>query len=197
MPRVTVEDGTYDLLYRLQRADIAAWLGLTSELRGAAKLAFFAPLIALGAGIGYLEDTEIGATLGLDRDWVRYVVVFCAVFALYAFATIFVSLVRARTIRLAQVPPGDIRLHASRAGVRVTHAGRTLAYEWDEILAVTLGKAHVFLTTAPKAAIIVPESAFADREHMLRFAVFADTAMKTASERADARPQVVQRVGKR
>ncbi|MFK8253582.1 hypothetical protein [Ancylobacter terrae] len=197
MPTITVADGPYDLTYRLTRADIAAWLALRTELRGFAKLAFFAPLIALGAGIGYLEDTETGIALGLHNEWMRYAIVFAAVVALYGFSIVFMSLVRRRATRRAAVPPGEVHLVASRAGVRVTHAGRTIAHTWDDILAVTLGKAHVVLATAPKAAIIVPETAFEDYEHMLRFAVFADEAMKAASARADARVAVVQRAGKR
>lgn len=197
MPTISVADGPYDLTYRLTRADIAAWLGLRSELRGLAKLAFFAPFIALGAAVGYLEDTEAGRALGLGEGWVQWAVILAAVAALFAFKVVFMTAVRNRSIRLAQVPPGDLHLLASRAGVRFTHGGRTLAYSWDEILTVTLGKAHVFLATGPRDAIIVPQTAFADREHMLRFAVFAEEAMKAASERADARPQVVQRAGKR
>jgi len=197
MPTITVANGPYDLTYRLSRADIAAWLGLRTELRGLAKLAFLAPLVALGAAIGYLEETETGIALGLYNEWVRYGVVVVAVLALYGIGTLVMSVARNRAIRLAQVPPGEIHLVAGRGGVRVTHGGRTISHDWEEILAVTLGKAHVFLATAPKAAIIVPEAAFEDYEHMLRFAVFADEAMTAASDRADARPQVVQRAGKR
>lgn len=196
MSTVTVADGPFNLTYRLARADIAAFLGLRSELRGAAKLAFLAPLIALGALLGYLEDTSTGQALGLDNEWIRLAVLFVAVAALYAFATLFMSLVRARAVRLAAVPPGEIHLVANRTGVRVTHAGRTVSYRWEEILAVTLGTAHVFLATAPKEAIIVPLSAFADREGMLAFCTFADEKMKADSARADARAQVVQRAGR-
>lgn len=196
MPSVTVADGPYDLTYRLTRADIAAWLGLRTELRGLAKLAVLTPLIALGAVFGYLEDTEMGQALGLGNPWVNLPVLGVAVAALYGFITLFMTLVRNRTIRLAAVPPGEIHLVANRAGVRVTHAGRAVSHSWEEILAVTLGTAHVFLATAPQAAIIVPERAFENREHMLRFAVFADAQMHAASERADARMQVVQRAGK-
>ncbi len=197
MPSVTVADGPYDLTYRLTRADIAAWLGLRAELRGLAKLALLAPLIALGSALGYLEDTEVGQALGLGEYWVQFAILLVAVVALYGFAALFMSLVRRRAIRLAAVPPGEIHLVAGRAGVRVTHAGRTISHDWEEILAVTLGASHVFLATGPEAAIIVPESAFEDREHMLRFAVFADAAMHAASEQADARLQVVQRAGRR
>lgn len=197
MPTITVADGPYDLHYRLERADIAAFLALGSELRGWAKLAFLAPLVAMGAALGYLEDTQTGIALGLQTEWVRWAVMLVAVAALYAFMTIFKSLVRARALRLADVPPGDIRLVANRAGVRVTQGGRTIAHGWEEILSVVLGKGHVFLVTAPKAAIIVPLGAFEDDEHMLRFNVFADEAMHAASERVDARPNVVQRVRKR
>lgn len=197
MPSVTVADGSYDLTYRLTRADIAARLALRAEWSGVAKLALLVPFIALGSALGYLEDTAFGQALGLGEYWVSFAVLVVAAAALYGFVAIFMSLFRQRAIRLAAVPPGEIHLTASRAGVRQTHAGRTVAHRWDEILAVTLGTAHVFLATGPDAAIIVPERAFADREHMLRFAVFADAAMHAASERADARLQVVQRAGKR
>jgi len=197
MSTITVADGPFDLSYRLTRSDIAAWLGRRAELRGAAKLALLAPLIAFGSLLGYFEDTEAGIALGLGNEWIRLGVLFVAVTALYAFVTLFMSLVRARSVRLAAVPPGEIGLVANRAGVRVTHAGRTVASGWDEILAVTLADAHVFLVTAPEEAIIVPQRAFTDREHMLRFFTFADEMVKAGSARADARMQVVQRAGKR
>ncbi|MFG1302431.1 YcxB family protein [Xanthobacter sp. V3C-3] len=196
MSTTTVADGPFDLAYRLTRADIAAFLGRRMELRGAAKLALLAPLIGFGALLGYLEDTAAGQALGLGNQWIRLAVLFVAVAALYGFVTIFMSVVRTRTLRLATVPPGEIRVVASRAGVRVTHAGRTNSFGWDEILAVTLADAHVFLVTAPQEAIIVPLRAFADHEHMLRFFTFADAQVEADSARADARAQVVQRVGK-
>jgi len=197
MSRVTVADDSFDLTYRLTRADLAAWMGLRRELSGLAKLAVLAPMIAVGAAFGYLQDTETGLAIGLGQTWVRYTVVFGAALALYAFVALFMSLVRARAIRLAAVPPGELHLVAGRAGLRLTHGGRTIAYDWNEILAVTLGKAHVFLATGPKDAIIVPQSAFEDAEHLLRFAVFADDAMTAAEARAEAAGQVVQRAGKR
>lgn len=197
MPTITVADGPFDLTYRLTRADIAAWLALRTELRGLAKLAFFAPLIALGAAIGYLEDTETGIALGLYNEWTRYAIALAGAVALYGLSVLVMSLLRARATRRAVVPSGEVHLVASRAGLRMTHAGRSMSHAWDDIRAVTLGHAHVFLATAPKAAIIVPEGAFADYDHMLRFAVFADEAMKAASARDDARVAVVQRVGKR
>ena len=196
MSTITVADGPFDLTYRLTRADIAAFLGLRTELRGAAKLALLVPLIGLGSALGFLEETAAGQALGLGNEWIRLAVLFVAVAALYGFVAIFMTLVRARSVRLAAVPPGEIRLVANRAGVRVTHAGRTVSSGWDEILAVTLGTAHVFLATAPKEAIIVPLTAFPDHEHMLRFATFADEQVKADSARADARAQVVQRAGK-
>lgn len=196
MSTITVADGPFDLTYRLTRADIAAWLGLRAELRGAAKLAFLAPLIAFGALLGYAEETEAGIALGLGNPWIRLAVLAAAVAALYGFATIVLSLVRARALRLAAVPPGEIHLVMNRAGVRMSHAGRTVSFGWDEILAATLGNAHVFLATAPKEAVIVPLTAFADHEHMLRFFTFADDAIAADSARADACVQVVQRVGK-
>lgn len=196
MPSVTVADGPYDLTYRLSRADIAAWLGMGSQLRGFARLLVFVPFIALGAALGYLEDTETGQALGLGDSWVELVLLAAAVAAIYGFIGLFMSLVRSRAIRLAAVPEGEIRLVANRAGVRVTRAGRTVSHAWEEIFGVALGASHVFLTTGPDAAIIVPERAFADREEMLRFATFADAAMHAAGEEADARMQVVQRAGK-
>lgn len=196
MSTITVADGPFDLAYRLTRADIATFLGRRMELRGAAKLAFLAPLIGVGALLGYLEDTATGQALGLGNEWIRLAVLSVAVAALYGFVAIFMTVVRARSVRLAAVPPGEIRLVANRAGVRVTHAGRTDSFGWDEILAVTLADAHVFLATAPQEAIIVPLTAFADREHMLRFVTFADAEVMADSARADARAQVVQRVGK-
>jgi len=196
MSTITVADGPFDLTYRLTRADIAAWLGLRTELRGAAKLAVLALPIAFGALLGYVEETESGIALGLGNPWIRLAILATAVAALYGFVTIFLSLVRARTLRLAAVPPGEIHLVANRAGVRVNHAGRTVSLGWDEILAATLGTAHVFLATAPKEAIIVPLTAFADHGQMLRFFTFVDDAIAADSARADARVQVVQRVGK-
>ncbi len=76
------------------------------------------------------------------------------------------------------MPPGETCLLANLSGLRITDAEGNRAHRWDAIRSVVRGDEHVFLTTAPKQAIIVPLRAFADYDEIMRFSVFADEAVR-------------------
>jgi hypothetical protein len=183
MPSNTAAGGIYDLRYSLERADIGAFQTKAAELRGVRKLLFLAPLVALAALFDAAKDTTAGAALGLANEWMRYGVIAGAIIALSTLMMLFRRLALARAARLASVPPGETRLLANSAGLRISDAAGHRAHGWDAIRSVVRGDEHVFLIIAPKRAIIVPVRAFADFDEMLRFSVFTDEAMREARGR--------------
>jgi hypothetical protein len=183
MPSNTAAGGSHDLRYSLERADIGAFQTKAAELRGVRKLLFLAPLVAVAALIDAAKDTAAGTALGLANDWMRYGVTAGAIIALASLMMLFRRLALARAVRLASVPPGETRLLANSAGVRISDAAGNRAHGWDAIRSVVRGDEHVFLMTAPQQAIIVPLRAFADYDEMLRFSIFAEEAAREARAR--------------
>lgn len=180
MPSNTAAGGSYDLRYSLERADIGAFQTHAHALRGVRKLLFLAPLAVVTIIIDLGKDTAGGVALGLGNEWMRYGVTASAVIVLAILMTLFRKLALARAVRLASVPPGETRLLANPAGVRISDAAGHRAHGWDAIRSVVRGDEHVFLMTAPRQAIIVPLRAFANYDEMLRFSVVADEAAREA-----------------
>jgi hypothetical protein len=180
MPSNTATGGSYELRYSLERADVGAFQTKAAELRGVRKLLFLAPLVAIAALIDAAKDTTAGAALGLANEWLRYGVTAGAIIALSSLMMLFRRLALARAVRLAGVPPGETRLVANSAGVRISDAAGNRAHGWDAIRSVVRGDEHVFLIIAPRHAVIVPLRAFANYDEMLRFSVVADEAAREA-----------------
>ncbi|QJP15358.1 YcxB family protein [Starkeya sp. ORNL1] len=180
MPSNTAAGGSYDLRYSLERADIGAFQTCAHTLSGIRKLLYLAPLVAVAVLIDMAKDTAGGAALGLANEWTRYGVTASAVIVLAILMTLFRKLALARAVRLASVSPGETRLLANSAGVRISDDAGHRAHGWDAIRSVVRGDEHVFLMTAPTQAIIVPLRAFANYDEMLRFSVVADEAAREA-----------------
>lgn len=197
MPTVTLADGPYDLRYTLQHDDVAAHVASEHDLRGFAKLAALAPLVALAALLDHLKDTEAGLALGLANEWLRYGVTLGAAVALFGVVTMVTRVRRRRAIRRAVVPEGAFHLQAGLGGLRLAHAGRTASHGWTDILDVRLHETHLVIRTGTHETIIVPLRAFEDHEHMRRFAVFADEAARAARARTHAGAGLVERASKR
>jgi hypothetical protein len=170
----------YELTYRLERADVAAFLRLRREITGWRKLLIFLPAFVLGGVYGLLRDSSpIAALVDSLGVWVILVVI-ALVAVWYVLVAIVMALVRAARVRRTVLPAGDTRLVADKAGVTVSADRGERRYSWREVPAVVLGAMHVFLLTAPRKAVIIPGRAFTGRAAMVRFSNFAEEASKHA-----------------
>ncbi|MEO8668965.1 MAG: YcxB family protein [Bauldia sp.] len=172
----------YSLAYRLERADMAAFAALRRELTGWRKALIFLPAVLLGAIGAWIRESNPDFSAWLDRMGTFAVVaaVLVGAGAWYLVVTVAMSAVRALQVRRAKLPEGQTRLAADKSGVQIAADGSTERLAWREIPAVTLGPAHVFLSTTPASAVIVPLRAFTGRAAMVEFYTFAEEASKHA-----------------
>jgi len=174
------KDHHFALVYRLTREDIAAFESLPKELSGRAKLAMLAPLLAVGAAGGWIAS-ELGFDIDSWNLWQEIGVVLAACAIWFVAVSAVLTIGRYRRIARFALPDGEVRLTADRGGLEYDEGNGMTRYPWSDIPWVHLGAAHVFLQTAARKALIVPQRAFDDADAMGRFAAFADAASQAAS----------------
>ncbi len=172
---------SYDVVWRMERSDLAAFANLKREITGWRKAFIFLPPVLAGGLLAWLRDENPAVGAFVDRNngaAIAIVVVFVAF--LYLVILFVRRVLRARRVRRLPLPTTKTALVADAAGVAVTADGATKRHAWTDFPAINLGANHVFLMTALDRAIIVPRRAFRNRPSMLDFFNFAEEASKNA-----------------
>lgn len=150
--------------YDLTLADVLAWEKLPSEIRGWRKLGFFAPWFAIGMTLGALED--------IRSRTVRYGV--AGAVGLAVMAVVMVLNARARRRRARARLPRPCRMQCADAGDHLSlqsldPPGPAAFVAPEMIRQIVQARGHLFIE-APPTLIILPASAFKDRDDMTAFA---------------------------
>lgn len=163
------------LTYTLTTADALAYEALPREMVGWRKWLLLVWLAAAGGSVAFLPAEWIGPEWG----WRFWLIALVLVGFAYAIATVVMTLATHRRARRRIPAPTVVSLE--QWGDHLTaHSGeRQLSIAYETIAAVTIGKAHVFIT-APPEALIVPLTAFADRDEMLAFGEGIDLKSREA-----------------
>jgi hypothetical protein len=171
----------YEVAWRAEPADLAAFAGLKREITGWRKLLLFAPFALAGVVLALIGEEYPELGIHLDENTGTLIAILLIVGGvLYLAGQLAARILRARRLRSMPLPAGETRLVAEARGIDLVLARTRSRYAWKDIPAVTLGASHVFLATARDRAIIVPRRAFRNRPAFLSFANFAEEASKHA-----------------
>ena len=152
------------LTYTLTTADALAYEALPREMVGWRKWLLLVWLAVAGGLVAFLPTEWVGPEWGW-RFWLAALVLIGIAYALAAAAMTLATRRRARK----RIPaPTVATLEQWGDHLAVTVGGRQLFVAYETIADVAIGKSHVFIT-APPEALIVPLSAFADRDEMTAF----------------------------
>ena len=163
------------LTYTLTTADALAYEALPRELIGWRKWLLLVWLAVAGGLVAFLPVEWIGPEWGW-RFWLAALVL---VGLAYGFATLVMTLATHRRARRRVPAPMVVTLQQWGDHLAVTTAERQLFVAYETIADVAIGKAHVFIT-APPEALIVPLSAFTDRDEMVAFGEDVDRLSREA-----------------
>ncbi|WP_439599780.1 hypothetical protein [Devosia sp.] len=163
------------LTYTLTTADALAYEALPRELIGWRKWLLLVWLAVAGGLVAFLPVEWIGPEWGW-RFWLAALVL---VGLAYGVATLVMTLATHRRARRRVPAPMVVTLQQWGDHLAVTTAERQLFVAYETIADVAIGKAHVFIT-APPEALIVPLSAFADRDEMVAFGDHVDRLSREA-----------------
>jgi len=152
------------LTYSLTSADALAYEAQPRELVGWRKWLLLLWLAAAGGSVAFLPAEWIGPEWG----WRFWLIALALVGVAYAIATIVMTLATRRRARRRVPLPTVATLEQWGDHLAMRLGERQLFVAYETIAAVTIGKAHVFIT-APPDALIVPLTAFADRDEMVAF----------------------------
>jgi hypothetical protein len=152
------------LTYTLTTADALAYEALPREMVGWRKWLLLVWLAVAGGLVAFLPAEWVGPEWGW-RFWLAALVL---VGIAYALATGAMTLATRRRARKRIPAPTVATLEQWGDHLAVTVGGRQLFVAYETIADVAIGKSHVFIT-APPEALIVPLSAFADRDEMTAF----------------------------
>lgn len=163
------------LTYTLTTADALVYETQPRELIGWRKWALLLWLAAAGGAVAFLPTEWVGPEWG----WRFWLAAFVLVGLAYAIATAVMTLARHRRARRRVPAPMVVTLQQWGDHLAVTTAERQLFIAYETIADVAIGTAHVFIT-APPEALIVPLSAFADRDEMVAFGEHVDRLSREA-----------------
>jgi hypothetical protein len=163
------------LTYTLTTADALAYEALPRELIGWRKWLLLVWLAAAGGAVAFLPVEWIGPEWG----WRFWLAALALVGLAYGVATLVMTLATRRRARRRVPAPMVATLQQWGDHLAVTTAERQLFVAYETIADVAIGKAHVFIT-APPEALIVPLSAFADRDEMVAFGEDIDRLSREA-----------------
>ena len=163
------------LTYTLITADALAYEALPREMVGWRKWLLLVWLAVAGGSVAFLPAEWIGPEWG----WRFWLIALVLVGLAYAIATVVMTLATHRRARHRVPTPTVATLEQWGDHLAVTIGERQLFVAYETIAAVTIGKAHVFIT-APPEMLIVPLTAFADRDEMLAFGEDIDRQSREA-----------------
>ncbi len=163
------------LTYTLTTADALAYEALPRELIGWRKWLLLVWLAVAGGLVAFLPAEWVGPEWGW-RFWLAALVL---VGLAYGVATLVMTLATRRRARRRVAAPMIATLQQWGDHLAVTTAEQQLFIAYETIADVAIGKAHVFIT-APPEALIVPLSAFADRDEMMAFGDHVDRLSREA-----------------
>lgn len=154
----------HTLTYTLTTTDALAFETLPRELVGWRKWLLLVWLAVAGGLVAFLPAEWVGPEWGW-RFWLAALVL---VGIAYGLATAVMTLATHRRARRRVPAPSVVTLEQWGDHLAVTIGGRQQFIAYETIADVAIGKSHVFIT-APPEALIVPLSAFADRDEMTAF----------------------------
>ena len=163
------------LTYTLTTADALAYETLPRELLGWRKWLLLLWLAAAGGVTAFLPAEWIGPEWG----WRFWLVALALVGLAYGFATMVMTLATHRRARRRIAAPTVATLEQWGDHLAQSIGDRQRFVAYETIAAVAIGKAHVFVT-APPEVLIVPLSAFADRDEMVAFGEDVDRLSREA-----------------
>lgn len=163
------------LTFTLTTADALAYETLPRELVGWRKWLLLVWLAAAGGVTAFLPAEWIGPEWG----WRFWLVALLLVGIAYGLATVVMTLATHRRARRRVPAPTVVVLEQWGDHLSASVGGRQLFIAYETIADVAIGKAHVFVT-APPEALIVPLSAFADRDEMAAFGEDVDRLSREA-----------------
>jgi hypothetical protein len=152
------------LAYTLTTADALAYEALPREMVGWRKWVLLVWLAAAGGSVAFLPEEWIGPEWGW-RFWLAALVL---VGVAYGLASLVMTRATSRRARRRIPAPTVATLEQWGDHLAARIGERELFVAYETIAAVTIGKAHVFVA-APPEVLIVPLTAFADRDEMLAF----------------------------
>lgn len=173
----------YQLRYSLTRDDIAAFEFLPRELQGLEKLWLFGPVLACGALAGLFED-QLRPYLPWDPSTQggQIAIVACAIIVGYGLSMVLLTARTRHHVRKAHIPSSPTAVDAFADHVRVQQDGVTRTLAWRDVT-LTATDQHVFLQSAPGAAVIIPLRAFDGLPDLRAFAAFAEAAGRDPEDR--------------
>lgn len=152
------------LTYTLTTADALAYEAMPRELIGWRKWLLLIWLAVAGGAVAFLPVEWIGPEWG----WRFWLAALLLVGIAYGLAAAVMTLATHRRARRHIPAPMVVTLEQWGDHLAVTTAERQLFVAYETIADVAIGKSHVFIT-APPEALIVPLTAFPDRDEMTAF----------------------------
>lgn len=164
------------LIYTLTTADALAYEALPREMVGWRKWLLLVWLAVAGGSVAFLPAEWIGPEWG----WRFWLIALALVGLAYAIATVVMTLATRRRARRRIPAPMVATLEQWGDHLALTIGERQLFIAYETIADVAIGKAHVFVT-APPEVLIVPLTAFADRDEMRAFGEDIDRQSREAA----------------
>jgi hypothetical protein len=174
------------LSYTPDRADFAALYAL-ERTPAVLRTIFFAGVVGMSMGLGWLSENSplFAALTAWSPPWGEVATVAVMVAVMYGVLIALRRLSDVVRAARAAADAGRVTADADSDGVSLSEAGRLDVYLWAEVLAVRLGRDHVFLSVPGNRRIGVPRRAFADGAAMTAFARAAAERVRIESGRED------------
>lgn len=163
------------LTYTLTTADALAYEALPREMVGWRKWLLLVWLAVAGGMVAFLPAEWIGPEWG----WRFWLIALLLVGIAYAIATVVMTLATRRRARRRIPAPAVVTLEQWGDHLALTIGERQQFVAYETIADVAIGKAHVFVT-APPQVLIVPLTAFADRDELVAFGEDIDLKSRQA-----------------
>lgn len=163
------------LTYTLTTADALAYEALPREMVGWRKWLLLVWLAAAGGMVAFLPAEWIGPEWG----WRFWLIALLLVGIAYAIATVVMTLATRRRARRRIPAPAVVTLEQWGDHLALTIGERQQFVAYETLADVAIGKAHVFVT-APPQVLIVPLTAFADRDELVAFGEDIDLKSREA-----------------
>jgi hypothetical protein len=163
------------LTYTLTTADALAYEALPREMVGWRKWLLLVWLALAGGSVAFLPTEWIGPEWG----WRFWLIALALVGLAYAIATVVMTLATNRRARRRIPAPAVVTLEQWGDHLALTIGERQQFVAYETIADVAIGKAHIFIT-APPEGLIVPLTAFTDRDGMVAFGEDIDLRSREA-----------------
>ncbi len=163
------------LTYTLTTADALAYEALPREMVGWRKWLLLVWLAVAGGMVAFLPAEWIGP----EWAWRFWLIALLLVGITYAIATVVMTLATKRRARHRIPAPAVVTLEQWGDHLALTIGERQQFVAYETLADVAIGKAHVFIT-APPQVLIVPLTAFADRDELVAFGEDIDLKSREA-----------------